>query len=244
MKPLVSAFRPRQFSRVSELPFPSTPRGAFRSLRWKSRLAAALLACSAPSLFAAEAAFKFVDAKGQPAADVVVSLAPLDEPAPATRADRVEIEQQNQTFNPPVTVLRVGGAVSFTNREPKIMHQIYSQSEAKKFEIALHKPGNTASITFDQPGVVVIGCNIHDSMSAFIFVVETPWFAKSAAGGEARITGLPPGRYRATLQHPRLEKPEVRELTLPAASAPVITLAIKPAPRVRRVLEAGGGGYK
>ena len=39
-------------------------------------------------------------------------------------------------------------------------------------------------MTFDKPGVVTLGCNIHDDMIAFIQVVDTPFAAKTPASGE------------------------------------------------------------
>ncbi|MBF0516283.1 MAG: methylamine utilization protein, partial [Nitrospirae bacterium] len=58
---------------------------------------------------------------------------------------------------------------------------------------------------FDKPGVVVIGCNIHDWMKAYIYVVETPYFARSDSNGKTIINNLPAGQYDVTVWHPNVQ---------------------------------------
>lgn len=190
--------------------------------------------------------FTLTDAKGQPVADAVISLTPLEGAPPTVEAGPpVEIAQENKQFAPRVTAIRAGTAVTFSNLETKsVQHQIYSLSEAKRFEIPLHKPGNKSPIVFEKPGVVVVGCNIHDWMNAYIVVLATPWFARSGADGAATIAGAPAGRYRADIWHARQEKPASREIVLPVGAPVTLTLPLKPEPRLRRMPEAGGGGYK
>lgn len=210
-----------------------------------AKLAVFLPALAGAMALAADVRFQCTDAQGRPVPDAVITLTPLEGAKPPLPSGvRAEIGQREKQFVPQVTVVPVGGTVVFTNQEPRLMHQIYSVSEAKNFEIPLHRPGNASPITFDRAGVVVIGCSIHDTMSGFIVVADTPWFAKTAANGAASIADAPPGRYRATVWHARLEKPEAIELVLPAEKPVAFTLALKPEPRVRRVLEAGGAGYK
>lgn len=184
----------------------------------------------------------------------MVSLVPLDGAPPAlTPSVGAEIVQEKHQFIPLVTAVTLDSPVAFSNREDgRTEHQIYSVSPAKKFEIGLHKPGNIARIVFDQPGIVAIGCSIHTTMNAYVVVLRTPWFAKSAADGSARIPSPPAGRYRAEIWHPRLDNPkdkpdrvESRVITLPAAPADLaFALKLKAEPRVRRILDGGAGGYK
>ncbi len=204
----------------------------------------------------ATAAFevKLTDAKGQPIADAVVSLVPLDPPAvspsnPPTKltppAAPLIVMQRGQEFIPYVTPIVVGSRVSFPNKDTE-QHQCYSLSPAKKFTLPLYAGEDKAPIVFDQPGVVALGCNIHDWMVAYIVVLETPWFALSTTAGTATLADAPPGRYRLEIWHPRLAKTDTRELTLSSAtSAPLaIALTLKPDRRIRRSTEKSGGGYK
>lgn len=216
-----------------------------RPVAFASSFLAVCLSCAA-----ADVAFKITDAKNQPVADAVVSLVPLAAPAKITPPTApLEIMQHGQEFSVYVLPLVVGTAVNFPNRDT-VQHHVYSLSRPKKFELPLYAGEAKAPVVFDQPGVVAIGCNIHDWMSAYVVVLETPWFAKTATNGAAAIADVPPGRYRAEVWHPRLAKTEARELTVTAdataspTSPLAFTLALKPDRRIHRAPDAKGGGYK
>jgi plastocyanin len=165
---------------------------------------------------------------GRPLADAAVVLeplapaqasaqAPVASPAPKTRA-RATIEQRGAEFIPFVSVVQTGTPVDFPNNDT-VRHHVYSFSQPKRFEIKLYagKPGQP--ITFDQPGEVDIGCNIHDWMEAHVLVVESPYFGKTAAGGQVRIANLPAGRYRLQLWHPlQKARAAATEIDIAAAS--------------------------
>ena len=193
---------------------------------------------------AAEFAGQFKDARGEPVADAVVSLIPLDAPAPPVAATaQVEIAQQGQEFIPYVTVVQAGTRVVFPNRDT-VQHHVYSLSKPKKFELPLYNPGEKESIVFEVAGLVTIGCNIHDWMISQLVVVPTPWFAKSDAQGTVHITA-PAGRYRLEVWQPRLPTPISKELAL-AEGAPVSdseALTLKPDRRIRRAPPGKSGGY-
>ncbi|HND59999.1 MAG TPA: methylamine utilization protein [Opitutaceae bacterium] len=198
------------------------------------------------AVLAAGVEFRIADTKGHPVEDAVVSLTPLDVPVPPLHppAEPRVIQQRGQEFSPYVTALVAGAAVSFPNRDT-VQHHVYSLSPPKKFELPLYAGEAKEAIVFDRPGVISLGCNIHDWMSAYIVVLATPWFACSGADGAGAIADVPAGRYRANVWHPRLPKGESREITVTAGLAPVaFSLALKPDRRVRRAPDAGGGGYK
>jgi plastocyanin len=140
---------------------------------------------------------------GKPLADAAVVLEPLGaapRQAPKNLAHAV-IEQRGAEFSPYLTVVQTGTAVDFPNNDT-VRHHVYSFSQPKRFEIKLYagKPGQP--ITFDKPGEVVIGCNIHDWMEAYVLVVESPYFGKTGADGQVHVASLPAGRYRLQLWHP------------------------------------------
>jgi hypothetical protein len=100
-----------------------------------------------------------------------------------------------------------------------VRHHVYSFSPAKSFELKLYSgtPGNP--ILFDKAGTVVVGCNIHDRMIAYIHVVDTPYFAKSDASGNAKLDGLMPGKYRLKAWHYNLPTGEaIPEQTINVSS--------------------------
>lgn len=135
-------------------------------------------------------------------ADAVVYLEPTDgEVPPAAEGTSAVMDQIDKQFAPRVLPVQAGTLVEFPNKD-NILHHVYSFSPAKQFELPLYKEDSARPVLFDNPGVVVLGCNIHDWMIGYIVVVESPWFAKTGESGAAGISGVPPGEYSAVLWHP------------------------------------------
>ena len=155
------------------------------------------------------------DAGGAPLADAVVYAVPIgrDVPSPRGRAlPRGLMDQKDRRFIPHVLVVQKGTAVDFPNSDD-VQHHVYSFSEAKTFQLPLYKGNPGKPVVFDNAGVVTLGCNIHDRMSAFIVVVDTPYFAKSAASGAIALKSVPAGRYRLHLWYPDIQR-EVPPVTI------------------------------
>jgi plastocyanin len=128
------------------------------------------------------------------AADAVVYLESASGQVLPKIGRSAQIEQKGRTFIPMVTVIQSGASISFPNNDT-VRHQVYSFSPAKVFELKLYSGAGGEPLLFDKPGTVVIGCNIHDKMSAYIQVVDTPYFAKTDNSGKAVIDNLPSGKY-------------------------------------------------
>ncbi len=115
-----------------------------------------------------------------------------------------EIVQQKLRFHPDVLVVPVGTAVRFPNHDT-VRHHVYSFSPAKKFELKLYAGVPANPVVFDQPGVVVLGCNIHDQMVGWVLAVETPYYAVgSAPDGGVRLENVPAGSYQLRVWHESL----------------------------------------
>jgi plastocyanin len=146
---------------------------------------------------------RVTDASGQPLPDAVVFLeSPAARAAVKPRA-AVEIAQVARAFDPLVTVVPVGTAVSFPNRDT-VRHHVYSFSPVKKFEIKLYVGTPAEPVVFNQPGIAVLGCNIHDQMAAWVVIVPTPWYGKAGADGVVRLPAVPAGSYRLRSWHASL----------------------------------------
>jgi plastocyanin len=139
------------------------------------------------------------DAAGKPLQDAAVYAEPLS-PTPGVRPKGTEIEQQGKKFMPVMTVVQTGAEISFPNNDT-VRHHVYSFSPAKPFELKLYSGTPGTPILFDKPGTVVIGCNIHDRMVAYIQVVNTPHFGKTDQAGKVAIADLGPGKYRLKAWH-------------------------------------------
>jgi plastocyanin len=150
----------------------------------------------------------------------VVFLESADARAQVKPLSGVEIAQAERRFTPAVSIVTVGSAVSFPNRDV-VRHHVYSFSPAKRFEIKLYVGTPAQPVVFDQPGIAVLGCNIHDNMAAWVVIVETPWYGRSDEQG--RWSGaVPPGRYRLRAWHPQMAvgaTPSDQALLVDAAGA-------------------------
>lgn len=171
------------------------------------------------------------DEAGKPVPDAVVIL---DAPSSAKpRPGKFTINQKNMQFVPSVLVVPAGSTIDFTNLDP-FRHHVYSFSPPKKFELKLFGQGEVHPVKFDKPGLVAIGCNIHDQMQAFVQVVDTPFAAKSGANGTVVLRDVPAGSFRFTVYHPRLRAPG-NQVVLSANTARDVTVPVtvklrKPAP--------------
>ncbi|MBD8491700.1 methylamine utilization protein [Pseudomonas syringae] len=151
---------------------------------------------------AASLSTQVFDRQGQPLANAVVTLKGSGAaPAGTLKAD---MDQRNQEFVPRVLAVRTGTHVSFPNSDD-IRHQVYSFSAPKRFELRLYEKTPSEPVLFDKPGLVVLGCNIHDWMVGYVYVTDDPWFGVTDASGQLRFDQLPPGRYAVTLWHPQSE---------------------------------------
>jgi plastocyanin len=166
---------------------------------------AASVSLAAP-LAAAPLAVRVVDPSGRPVRDAVVAFYPSGGAARAPRAGgRYVISQQNLQFHPFLTIVPVGADISFPNFD-NTKHHVYSFSPAKRFELKLFAKDQSRTVHFDKPGVVALGCNIHDQMSAFIFVADSAWTARTNAQGMVNFDG-PNAPGRLVVWHPYLRTP-------------------------------------
>ena len=143
------------------------------------------------------------DKAGKPVKDAVVTVEAAGV-APARPEAGYQVVQQNLQFDPFVLIVPVGADVAFPNKDT-VRHHVYSFSPTKPFELKLYgRDAAVRTVHFDKPGVVALGCNIHDSMVAFIKVVATPFAAKTDAAGHVRLRGLPTGTATLKIWHPYL----------------------------------------
>ena len=174
------------------------------------------------------------DASGQPVENAVVAFHPAAEtPAPRPAGSYV-VTQADIRFEPFVLVAPVGAEVQFPNHD-KVRHHVYSFSPAKRFELKLYGRDETRSITFDHPGAVSLGCNIHDQMMGFIYITDTPYTAKSGPRGEVVLENVPPGGGTLTVWQPFLKARRnemTQSISIPAQGQAhaAFSLDLRPAP--------------
>ena len=184
----------------------------------RSTIVVIAVAASTPAA-AADIVVDIKGPSGRPVSDAVISYRPSQSAASSPGPARTyELVQEKIQFIPHVLVVPVGADVVFPNHD-KVRHHVYSFSTAKRFELKLYGRQEARSVRFDKPGVAAIGCNIHDSMSAFIYVSDTPFVAKSDENGHVLITGVPAGAGTISIWQSQLRQPRnemSRPLVVPA----------------------------
>ncbi|WP_307719025.1 methylamine utilization protein [Massilia glaciei] len=181
---------------------------------------------------AASIAVQASDTAGKPLADVVVYAEPEPGVALPKMLKPASIAQRGLKFLPLVSVIQTGSQVAFPNND-KVRHHIYSFSPAKKFDQKLYSGVAAAPQVFDKPGTVVLGCNIHDRMIAYVKVVDTPFFATTDAAGTAHIELPAGGKYTLKAWHYNMKAGASAEQALMvkdgvAASSAAFKMALKP----------------
>lgn len=146
------------------------------------------------------------------------------------------VDQHNLRFVPEISVVRTGTAIDFPNGD-RVQHQVYSFSPAKTFKLSLYAGHVYPPVLFDTPGIVTLGCNIHDAMLGFIYVTDSPWFGKTDAQGRFEAQRLAAGSYRVVIWHPRFNEATAEletQVTVPADGNASVTQTLakpmKPAP--------------
>ena len=189
---------------------------------------------------------KIVDGKGKAVEDAVLLVYPESGGGSTGKPATVDVDQVNKTFVPHVSAVRVGTPIRFPNHD-QIRHHVYSFSPAKTFEIPLYKGVPAEAILFDQPGVVTLGCNIHDWMQGYVLVTDAAHFAVSDDDGRVVVEGVPAGAARVRVWHPNLKgKPEDTERTVRIEEGATLEFKIdrKKTWKVRRGGGRGGDRYR
>jgi plastocyanin len=132
----------------------------------------------------------------------VLWLKRLDGPSPPVRPLRKPriVSQKDKTFIPRVVVVTVGSRVEFRN-DDDFYHNVFSLSDAQKFDTGLYAGGLLYSQTFDKPGPVELLCNIHASMVGYVVAVDTPYYTQPRISGSFVLRNIPPGRYELSTWH-------------------------------------------
>jgi plastocyanin len=203
-------------------------------------LVTTLFALSVHPAMAAPFRVTVADPRGTPVADAVVTLRPVSAAAragtrtsPATSTQPVVIQQIDREFVPRVTVVPAGSRVSLPNNDA-VPHSVYSFSPAKQFEFDAYVGSSPQVLTLDKPGIITLGCNIHDWMVGYIVVVDTPLAAQTDALGAASFANIADGDYELRVWHPQQRAADyVAQITSTDQNRPqAVAIDVSP-PRVR-----------
>ena len=189
------------------------------------------------------------DHEGDLLEDAVVTATPLDLVIlPKNNSKNQEVDQVRKEFTPYVKPIYINTWVLFPNNDD-IRHHVYSFSPAKKFELPLYSGLSAPPVLFDKPGVVVLGCNIHDWMVGYIYVSDTPYYAKSGGDGRVNLAEIPNGEYLVKVWHPRMQETQeatMQRIIISNANPSNLEwqLQLKPPFKIPRTAANHGFGYR
>lgn len=193
---------------------------------------------------AAELTVSITQDEGEAVSEAVVEAVPADGAELPADLPSMVMDQIDKAFVPRVLAVAAGTPVNFPNKD-NIHHHVYSFSPAKQFELPLYEGTPADPVVFDQPGVVALGCNIHDWMRGYIYVTESPYFGISGEDGKVVLSGLDTGEYTLRVWHSNLRnarKPHTQNLQLEGDQNVTVDLKLKPKLRIRRM--PGSGSYR
>lgn len=189
-----------------------------RKMRQTSILAAVALACASMALAEVD-----IVAKGK-IEGTVKGISGLenaliyveDAPGEAVPGVRYAIDQVDKVFLPFVLPVPAGEEVVFVNSDP-ILHNVHAYDGKKTiFNWGMPLQGFEMKKRFEDPGDVLLLCDVHPEMEAWIKVVPTPYYTTANENGTFTLEGVPAGQYTVTAWHPRAKKPQSLTVNIPA----------------------------
>ncbi|MDO8863307.1 methylamine utilization protein [Haliea sp. E1-2-M8] len=182
---------------------------------------AVVLLGSVPLVVAETLSVQLTGSDGKPVPFAVLTL-PGVESAPAPPLQGASVDQRERRFLPHVSAISPGTEVNFPNSDDT-RHHVYSFSEGNSFELKLFRANDAPPVAFNNPGIVTLGCNIHDSMKAYLYVSTDATAVVSDARGRATLSwdGAQPATV-LQVWHPQLDA----AMAVPLAAPPGATLAV------------------
>jgi len=141
-------------------------------------------------------------------------------PVPARHPQLV---QKDERFVPHVLAVQLGSTVEFPN-EDDFYHNVFSVVSGDRFDLGRYAKGKSARQTLTKPGIVVVRCEIHSGMKAYILVVPNPYFAVPGGDGAFSIPDVPAGTYTVKAWHPDFGYQE-RSVSVPASGSASVSFA-------------------
>ena len=162
-----------------------------------------------------------VDSDSRPIKNLIIGFDSNSSIPAGTLNDIAVMDQVDAQFKPEVLAVFKGQWVDFPNSD-NVRHHVYSFSSPKPFEIKMFTGSEADAIQFDKPGIVVLGCNIHDSMIGYIYVSDQEITKISDSTGKIELLStdlLNIGRgaanasiVNATLWHPLLSATNTKRI--------------------------------
>lgn len=204
--------------------------------RWHTGILLTLILAGTAS-FAAEIEVTVLDRHGQPVPDVAVYIESDHRGHLPIPANPAVMHQLDSRFDPDLLIVQTGTRVQFPNND-RVAHHVYSFSKPNNFVLPMFKGNMRPQVAFEYPGVVTVGCNLHDHMISYILVVDSQAFGKTGSDGKVQLEADNPGGLTVNIWNPRLQLDgEVLSQTVTAGRSAQLTFLLTQELRVHRGIE-------
>lgn len=139
-------------------------------------------------------------ADGKPVADAIVFFDYVSSGPFSPPERHPTITQRDRIFVPHVLPIVVGTTVDFLNEDPEL-HSVHAGGGPADFNFSFPRAGLLRSQTFEELGMVTLLCDIHHQMSAYVMVLQNPFFARTDEKGRYVIAELPAGTHTLKVWH-------------------------------------------
>lgn len=158
--------------------------------------------------------------RGARAAQLVVFLTGGDGGAERGPPQTAEIVQRRKTFIPHVQPVSVGGTVAFANQD-SILHNLHAY-EGRRTLFNRGQPAFASVVrhTFTRSGTVLLLCDVHPEMEAYIVVAPTRWFTVVASDGTFSLRDVGPGSYSLVVWDERRRAAAIEQQVLVRPGGP------------------------
>jgi len=131
------------------------------------------------------------------------------------------MDQVKLVFTPRVLPIVKGTKVEFLNSDPILHNVFWPKSQDRSYSsknLGTWGKGGKREYTFDKEGSVVLLCNVHPEMEAFVVILQNPFFAVVDKEGKYEIKGVPDGKYtlKTWYENPKKLRAKSSEVTVKA----------------------------
>jgi len=121
----------------------------------------------------------------------------------ATPPATATMDQKDCLFAPRVVIVPAGGRIDFLNSD-RLLHNLHSTPSNNPPFNRTQPKGRTITLSFSQPEIIRVTCDLHSWMRGWVVVADHPFYALTDGEGQFTLQGLPAGRYTLRAWQERL----------------------------------------
>jgi len=120
----------------------------------------------------------------------------------AAPAEAKILDQRHCRYTPHVIGIQAGQTLKILNSDPTFHNVHASAQKNKAFNLGMSKVEKVKTRTFDQTEVMIaLRCNVHPWMSAYVGVVDHPFYRVTDSTGSFKLQAMPAGEYVVAAWH-------------------------------------------